>query len=95
MASGETVETSTVDSGDESLLLGSPEVIEEDTTVGDGPCKGVVLKAGRAIAFTVSGGTLNEDETIITAGFVTSDGQEDYVDCRLLIEGTPDGSESV
>jgi len=90
LASGETVQSATAESADEELVLGNPSIIEEDTVVESlSACGGVTLKAGRAIAFSVDSGTPDDDETIVVVGFLSSDGQHDYVDCRLLIGGTP------
>jgi hypothetical protein len=90
LASGETVQSATAESADEGLVLGEPSIIEEDTVVESlSACGGVTLKAGRAIALSVDSGTPDDDETIVVVGFLSSDGQHDYVDCRLLIGGTP------
>jgi hypothetical protein len=86
LAEGETIESATAESSDESLEITLPVVIEDDMGA---ECAGVTLKAGRAISFEIASGTPSDDETIIVVGFVSSDGQHDYVDCRLLIGGTP------
>lgn len=90
LAVGETVQSSTASSSDEELTVGEPVVVETDTVVEEtSSCGGVTLKAGRAVAFEISGGTAIDDETIVVVGFLSSDGQQDYVDCRLFIGGTP------
>ena len=91
IAIGETVESATADSSDDELTLGAPQIIDTDTVVEESSsCGGLTLKSGRAISFSVSGGTVIDEETIVVVGFTTSDGQQDYVDCRLMIGGTPE-----
>lgn len=90
LAAGETVESATASSSDEELTLGDPTVVATDTVVEEtSSCGGVTLKAGRAIAFEIAGGTSIDEETIVVVGFLSTDGQQDYVDCRLFIGGTP------
>ena len=91
LAAGQTVISATAESADEELLLGNPSIISSDTVIEENSsCGGVTLKAGRAISFSIENGTPDdESETIVVVGFVSSDGQHDYVDCRLLIGGTP------
>lgn len=91
LAAGVTVVSSTADSDDETLVIGNPVVVAVDTLVEqDSSCGGLTLLAGRAIRFNVADGTIPDEdaETIIVVGFLGSDGQQDYVDCRLVIGGT-------
>lgn len=89
LAAGETVQSATASSSDDELEIGSPAIIDSDTVVEQSSaCGGVTLKSGRAISFSIAGGTPDDEETIIVVGFVSSDGQSDFVDCRLLIGGT-------
>ena len=91
-----TVVSATAESADESLVISTPDVIDSDTVVEqDSECGGLTLLSGRALRFTLADGTIpnedadgNEAETIIVVGFVGSDSQEDFVDCRLIIGGT-------
>ena len=86
LALGETVQSATAESADDDLEIGSPSIIESDTVVeSSSACGGITLKAGRAISFDIAGGTPDDEETIVVVGFVSSDGQSDFVDCRLLI----------
>jgi hypothetical protein len=90
LAAGETIESATAESADEDLEITEPVVIETDTVVEpQSACGGITLKAGRAVSFEISNGTSSDNETIVVVGFLSSDGQHDYVDCRLLIGGTP------
>ncbi len=97
LAAGVRVITATAESEDESLVIGSPEVLGDDLVLEQASsCGGITLLAEKSLLFTVSGGAPaevdsngNEIETIITVGFVTSDGQQDFVDCRLLLGGSP------
>ena len=91
LATGATVVSATAESADEELVLGEPSIINSDTVVEEtSSCGGVTLKSGRAISFSIENGTLDdESETIVVVGFLSSDGQHDYVDCRLIIGGTP------
>ncbi len=84
-----TVDSATVDSDEvNDFTLGTPEVIAVDTVIEEqSGCSSVTLLADRAVKFTVEGGVVDDDEVIVTVGFTTSDGQEDYVDCRFIVGG--------
>lgn len=91
LAAGETVVSATAESADEELVLGEPSIINSDTVVEESSsCGGITLKSGRAISFSIENGTPDDDsETIVVVGFLSSDGQHDFIDCRLIIGGTP------
>jgi hypothetical protein len=36
---------------------------------------------------TISGGASSDDESIVTVGYDISNGDEDYLDCRILVGG--------
>lgn len=74
------------DTPDDDLTVDACEVLEEDVTVS-AECPVVELLTGRAVKVTLSGGSPSDDEVIVTVRVVTDDGQEDFVDCRLLIGG--------
>lgn len=76
------------DSEDLTLEVVSVEVVDTNTTVGNGACS-VNLLANRAILVKVAGGSVTSDdsETILTVSWVQDDGDEDSIDCRLLIGG--------
>lgn len=89
LPAGVTVSSPAAESEDETLEVESIEVISEDTTIDTGDCS-VSLLDGRAIVVQVSGGTATTDdsETILTVSWAQSDGDEDAVDCRLMIGGS-------
>lgn len=78
----------TADATDTELSIDDIVVITEDTVIeSDSECGGLTLKANRAIQMTLSGGTPDDDEATVTVGFDISDGDTDYLDCRILIGG--------
>ncbi len=76
------------DTPDNDLVVDACEVIDEDITLL-ADCPVVELLNGRAVKVTLSGGVPSDDEVIVTVRVVTDDGQEDFVDCRLLVGGVP------
>lgn len=91
LAPNVTVVSATAESVDETLTISATAVLNSDTVVEqDSDCGGLTLLSGKAIRFNIADGAVPDDdtETIITVGFVGSDGQQDYVDCRLIIGGT-------
>jgi hypothetical protein len=89
LPAGVTASSPAAESEDETLEIELIEVISEDTTVGTADCS-VNLLDGRAIVIQVSGGTAtpDESETILTVSWEQSDGDNDAVDCRLMIGGS-------
>ena len=89
LPSGVTLDSAEASSEDETLTIEAVEVVSEDTTVTSGDCT-VDLIDGRAVLIQISGGTTttDESETILTVSWVQSDGDEDAVDCRLMIGGS-------
>jgi hypothetical protein len=83
-----TVSNPTADPVDATLTVTDVATIDVDTAVeSDSGCSGLTLIAGRAIQMTISGGVSSEDESIVTVGFDISNGDEDYLDCRILVGG--------
>lgn len=77
--------TPTADPEDDDLTVESVEILEED--LDDAGCAGAYLTAGRALLVVVSGGTVSDDETMITVCWEQSDGDEDCRDVRLIVSG--------
>jgi len=83
-----TVSNPTADPGDATLTVEDIAVVSIDTTVESGSgCSGLTLIANRAIQMTISGGEASDDESIVTVGFDISNGDQDYLDCRILVGG--------
>ncbi len=83
-----TVSNPTADPVDEELTVENVATIDVDTVVeSDSGCSGLTLIAGRAIQMTIAGGASSDDESIVTVGFDISNGDEDYLDCRILVGG--------
>ncbi len=83
-----TVSNPTADPVDEELTVENVATIDVDTVVeSDSGCSGLTLIAGRAIQMTISGGEASDDESIVTVGYDISNGDEDYLDCRILVGG--------
>lgn len=81
------VGTPTAETGDVLLTVESVEILEED--LDDAGCAGATLLAGRALLIVLSGGTVDDEETLITVCWEQSDGDEDCRDVRLIVSGTP------
>lgn len=85
---GITVSSPTAEPADAQLTAEDVAVVSEDTVIEfDSECGGLTLKAGRAIQMTLSGGTPDDDEVLVTVGYTQSDGDEDFLDCRLIVGG--------
>jgi hypothetical protein len=83
-----TVLNPTADPVDATLNVEDIVTIDVDTVVeSDSGCSGLTLIAGRAIQMTISGGASSDDESIVTVGYDISNGDEDYLDCRILVGG--------
>jgi hypothetical protein len=83
-----TVSNPTADPVDEELTVEDVATIDVDTVVeSDSGCSGLTLIAGRAIQMTISGGEASDDESIVTVGYDISNGDQDYLDCRILVGG--------
>ena len=83
-----TVSNPTADPVDATLTVEDVDTIDVDTIVeSDSGCSGLTLIAGRAIQMTLSGGEASDDESIVTVGFDISNGDQDYIDCRILVGG--------
>lgn len=88
MPAGVTASNPIVDSEDSYLTIGTPEVITVDVTVErQKPCQDVMLRAGRAIKFTLGAGTVSDEEVIVTAEWDQSDGARESRDGRLIVSG--------
>lgn len=86
---GVLIDSADASSDDETLTINDVQVVDSDTEITSGDCT-VNLVEGRGILVQVSGGTATEDdsETIVTVSWVQDDGDEDAIDCRLLLGGT-------
>jgi len=85
---GVTISTPTADPVDATLTVEDVAAVIVDTIVeSDSGCIGLTLIAGRAIQMTISGGASSDDEAIVTVGFDISNGDQDYLDCRILVGG--------
>jgi hypothetical protein len=83
-----TVSNPTADPVDATLTITDVDTIDVDTVVeSDSGCSGLTLIAGRAIQMTIAGGEASDDESIVTVGFDISNGDQDYLDCRILVGG--------
>tara|TARA_R110000868_G_scaffold385800_1_gene653827 strand:+ start:960 stop:1259 length:300 start_codon:yes stop_codon:yes gene_type:complete len=83
-----TVLSPTADPVDATLTVTDVATIDVDTLVeSDSGCSGLTLIAGRAIQMTISGGASSDDESIVTVGYDISNGDQDYLDCRILVGG--------
>ena len=78
-----TVSNPTADPVDATLTITDVDTVVES----DSGCSGLTLIAGRAIQMTISGGASSDDESIVTVGYDISNGDEDYLDCRILVGG--------
>ena len=89
LPSGVAITSATADSEDLTLEVVSVEVVTEDTVITNAGCS-VNLLADRAILVKVAGGAVTSDdsETVLTVNWVQDDGDEDSVDCRLMIGGS-------
>ena len=89
LPSGVAITSATADSEDLTLEVVSVEVVTEDTVITNAGCT-VNLLADRAILVKVAGGAVTSDdsETVLTVNWVQDDGDEDSVDCRLMIGGS-------
>lgn len=85
---GLTIVDATADAQDPELSVDSVEVLENDLTVDETQgCAGTQLEGGRAVLVVLSGGTVSDEETIVTVNWVDSEGGEDSRDGRFLIVG--------
>lgn len=85
-----TIVSVTADTSDSQLTIEDWSIITEDTVVeANANCDEITLRADRAVLVVLSGGEITDDdeETIVTVNWVQSDGDEDSVDCRLIIAG--------
>ena len=89
LPAGVAITSATADSEDLTLEVVSVEVVTEDTVITNAGCS-VNLLADRAILVKVAGGAVTSDdsETVLTVNWVQDDGDEDSVDCRLMIGGS-------
>lgn len=87
------IDSVTADTTAEDLTVESVEVITEDTEVRSG-CGTKTLFDSRAIKIVLRGGIPSEDEVTVTVNVSLSDGQEESVDCRLIVGGAESGSSS-
>lgn len=86
---GVTIVDATADTTDDELTVESVEVLETDLTVDETQgCAGTQLEGGRAVLVVLSGGTVSDEETIVTVNWTDSEGGEDSRDGRFLIVGT-------
>ena len=85
---GVTVSSPIADSPDDTIAIEDVAVVTEDTVIeSDSECGGLTLKANRAVQMTISGGTPDDNEVIVTIGYTLSSGDQDFLDCRLLVGG--------
>lgn len=85
---GLTIVDATVDTLDPDLSVESWEILDVDMTVDDSQgCAGTQLEGGRAVLVVLSGGTVSDDEVIVTVSWTDSEGGEDARDGRFLIVG--------
>lgn len=85
-----TIVSASADTDDADLNVDAVEVIAEDLVVeANSNCNEITLIANRAILVVLSDGAITDEdeETIVTVNWVQSDGDEDSVDCRLIIAG--------
>jgi hypothetical protein len=83
-----TVSNPTADPVDATLTITDVDTIDVDTVVeSDSGCSGLTLIAGRAIQMTIAGGEASDNESIVTVGYDISNGDQDYLDCRILVGG--------
>lgn len=89
LPAGVAITSAAADSEDLTLEVVSVEVVTEDTVITNAGCT-VNLLADRAILVKVAGGAVTSDdsETVLTVSWVQDDGDEDSVDCRLMIGGS-------
>lgn len=66
---------------DNVQVLGTDQVVE---STGNG-CQDKTLIADRAILIVLSGGVQGDDEVIVTVAWTQDDGDEDALDCRVLV----------
>lgn len=86
---GVTVVSATVDTNALGLIVGSPATVVGVNTILEQTslCAGVTLYAGRAVLFTVSNGSVSDNEVLVTVCWVQSDGKTDCRDLRLIVGG--------
>lgn len=85
---GLTIADATVDTLDPDLQVESWEILENDLTVDETQgCAGTQLEGGRAVLVVLSGGTVSDEEVIVTVNWTDSEGGEDSRDGRFLIVG--------
>jgi hypothetical protein len=92
LPAGVTISNPTAESADTNLGIDAIAVVDEDTLIeGSGNCPELTLRAGRAVLVLLSAGTVTEqdEETLITVGWDQSDVDNDFIDVRLIIGGTP------
>jgi hypothetical protein len=85
----------TADTSDNDLNVDDVQIVEADLVIeANANCDEITLRADRAILVVLSGGeedeetmTDEDEETIVTVNWVQSDGDEDSVDCRLIVAG--------
>ncbi len=88
LGSGLTVSSPTAEPADDTLTIEDITVVTEDTVIeSDSECGGLTMVANRAIQMTLSGGTSSDDESLVTVGYDISDGDQDFLDCRILVGG--------
>lgn len=83
---GVTIVSASSSTEDASLTISVTDIVTEDTTVNNGQCGDLTLKADRAVLLGLSGGASSDSEVIVTVQWTQSDGDSDAVDCRLLVE---------
>lgn len=86
LPAGVTVTSITSTSSNDAALVIISATILAQNLVNTG-CATAVLTAGRAILIVVSGGTINDNEALITICWGQSDGEADCRDVRLIVDG--------
>ena len=89
--SGLTIQSVSGDTQADDLDIDSVIIVNVDTVLGEG-CNERTLIANRAVKITLSGGTPSDDEVVVTVQATLSDGQVEFVDCRLIVGGAELGS---
>lgn len=89
LETGVLITDASADTNDDSLVIDAVDIVDEEVTIATS-CQSTTLLIDRAVKVTLSGGTPSDEEVIITVRIASDDGQEDFVDCRLLIGGAPD-----
>lgn len=81
-----TVLSATASTEDEDLTISQVQVLDESLQIEEGSeCQPRVLVANRAILIQLTGGVPSDDEIIVTVQWAQSDGDEDALDCRVLV----------